>query len=154
MERLLYSSSPTSLKPLFKHLPLLPRLGRIDPSNLHFPSSTRSQFSGLNSFSCRNEKSVLYSCSSSPLHISSDSLLSLTDSRDGSAPKPHFLQQIQILPSGERKVSWQNWSTVLFLWHCCIFKCSVIIGIDIWLIYVLFVNSLCLNCWLGHLISE
>lgn len=108
MDRLLYSSSPTPLKPHLKRLPHLPRLGRIDPSKLHFPSSTRSEFAGLNSFSCRNQNPILSSSPPSPLPISSNTSLSLTDSRDGSAPKPHFLQQIEISPSGERKAktSW------------------------------------------------
>ncbi|KAA0045742.1 hypothetical protein IC582_024971 [Cucumis melo] len=100
MDRLLYSPSPTPLKPHLNRLPHLPRLARIDPSKLHFPSSTRSEFAGVHSFSSRNENPIL---SSSSLPISSNTLLSLNDSRDGSVSKPHFLQQIDNFPSGERK---------------------------------------------------
>lgn len=132
MDRLLYSSSPTPLKPHLKRLPHLPRLGRIDPSKLHFPSSTRSEFAGLNSFSCRNQNPILSSSPPSPLPISSNTSLSLTDSRDGSAPKPHFLPQIEISPSGERKVCRKVWSmgvvfeTLLFTKHLIIIAINMI----------------------------
>lgn len=101
MEKLLYSSSPTRLKAhLINRAPFLPPLRRIDPSKLHFPSSTRSEFTPLNSFSSRIENSFLPS-SSLPRHPVSS--LFLADSRDGSPPKPHVLQRIGTLPSGEQK---------------------------------------------------
>lgn len=110
MERLLYSSSPTPLKPHLRRPPLLPRLPRIDQLKLHFPSSTRSEFGGVNSFSCRSENLFLPSSSSRPPPASSNSLLSLTDSRDGSSPNPHLCQRIEIPPSAGRKVFRQIWS--------------------------------------------
>lgn len=150
MDRLLYSPSPTPLKPHLNRLPHLPRLPRIDPSKLHFPSSTRSEFAGVHSFSSRNENPIL---SSSSLPISSNTLLSLNDSRDGSVPKPQFHQQIEDFPSGERKVCWEIWlvgvvfGTLLFMKHFVLIEINMLHFCVVWWILCVWSAGLHTDWW-------
>ncbi|KDP29668.1 hypothetical protein JCGZ_18830 [Jatropha curcas] len=55
MERLLYSSSPTSIKLNLKPCPFLPRLGRIDSPKLGFLPFPRLESRRVNSVSCKHE---------------------------------------------------------------------------------------------------
>ncbi|CAK7329483.1 unnamed protein product [Dovyalis caffra] len=89
MERLLYSSSPTTLKiHLKKPTPLVPRLSKLELPKLGFPSLTRPEFRRVNSVSCKHEDPstpFIKLPSPSPLQVFSST---------GSTPKSRLVKQI------------------------------------------------------------
>ncbi|GLT86074.1 hypothetical protein SLE2022_042370 [Rubroshorea leprosula] len=105
MERLLYSSSPTTpFKVYQKPQPLLCRLGRFDSPKLNLPSLTRPEPRRVISISCKSvNPSQICSSQSSPANFLPPLDCHGVDSADGSLPSNSLLKLIATGGSGTRK---------------------------------------------------
>ncbi|KAE8724715.1 Glycerate dehydrogenase isoform 1 [Hibiscus syriacus] len=106
MERLLYSSSPTSLEISLKPSPFLSRHGRFDSPKPSFVTSlTRPQLRRIISISCKadNNPSHFSYPQSNPINELPSLGPHRVDSANGPTPTSNFLKLIAIKASAQRK---------------------------------------------------